>query len=519
MAKMIKKIKNNIFILAFLFGVLSAFCFAPFNFFIAAMISFSGFFLLLEKVKDSRKSTFLLGFVYGYGYFLSGIYWIAISLFIDFAKFGWLIPFALTIIPSILALYFAFFAISYQKICKKLKTEFAYQKIIIFAIIFVIFEILRSHLFTGFSWNLIGYSLMFSDYTTQLASFFGIFGLSFLAIIFSLSLILLYEKSRQNYYFLALIIVIFISNFLFGFYRINSLKLEQENFDLRIVQGNILQSLKWDARQKYHSFKKHIDISKMQENQNIKAIIWPETAVPYAIGIDQELILELKNVVNPNSFLITGALRVEFEKDSGELKEIYNSIFAVEKNEIKYYDKHHLVPFGEYVPLQKFLPFVEKITGGGVGFSSGSGAQTLEMKDLKFSPLVCYEVIFPDKIIDRKNRPDLLVNLTNDAWFKTSSGPYQHLLMSRMRAIEYGISLVRAANTGISAYIDPFGRIVDKIELNDTGFFDVKMIKPLNETIFSQFKYFVIILILLCVWLVLLIDLKLRKIKKNEKFS
>ena len=173
-----------------------------------------------------------------------------------------------------------------------------------------------------------------------------------------------------------------------------------------------------------------------------------------------------------------------------------------------FYDKHHLVPFGEYVPLQKFLPFIEKITQGGVGFSNGDGAKTIVANNLKFSPLICYEAIFFNEIIDKNNRPDLLVNLTNDAWFGFSTGPFQHFDMARMRAIEHGISLARVANTGISAMVDPFGRVVKKINLNDEGAIDVASIEALPPTIYEKYDQLPLILLTLLTLIFLFFDVK-----------
>lgn len=384
-----------------------------------------------------------------------------------------------------------------------------HQKILIFASFFTIFEILRSILFTGFPWNLIGYSLIFSDYTAQIASVIGIFGLSFLAILFCLIPIAIIYRQKI---FSCFLIILFLVNFCFGFYKIHNIKLTQSPLKLRLVQGNIEQNLKWDRNEKYQNFLKHIAIS--NQNNDADFVIWSETSVPYPImQNDIFLMSKLQEVANGKKSLITGALRLELDENEN-IKNAYNSIFAINENQFEYYDKQHLVPFGEYIPLQKFLPFVTKITDGNIGFSSGKSSKTIEINNLKFSPLICYEIIFPNKIIDEKNRPQLLINLTNDAWFGKSTGPYQHLMAAKMRAIEYGISVARVANTGITAYIDPFGRITQKIDLQKEGFFDSNLILPINQTIFSHFKYFVLLLIIFAIFIAFLS----RKFDKNEKF-
>jgi apolipoprotein N-acyltransferase len=486
-------LENKKFIYIFLFGALAAIGFAPFNFFPATIISVCALFLFLEKSMN-KKTAFWLGFCYGFGYFLAGIYWIAISLLVDAPKFAWLIPFALTLIPAVLALYFAFLAFIYQKF----RFESHSKNIVFFAILWVIFEILRSNLFTGFAWNLLGYSLFFSHYLVQSANVFGIYGLSFLAVIFSLTIVSFANKTKGGRVFSSLLILSFAINFSYGYCYIYYKNLYVKDEKIRIVQGNIKQDLKWDNYQKYQNLLKHIAISNAKNKDDIKVVLWPETAVPYPIFDDNyELLAKIKEALPKNGFLITGALRLTLNDEKDRVKNAYNSIFAISNDELKYYDKHHLVPFGEYVPLQKFLPFIDKITDGAVGFSKGEGAKTVEMQGLKFSPLSCYEVIFPNEIIDKNNRPDILINTTNDAWFGNSSGPYQHFNMTRMRAIEYGISLARAANTGISAYIDPFGRVISSIALNETGFIDVKMIEKLPETPFSKFGNLMVLMLFL----------------------
>jgi len=438
-------------------------------------------------------------------------------LLVDAKRFAWLIPFALTFIPSFLALYFVAFAASYKKINHKFNLIFNYQKILIFAVLWLLFEMLRSYLFGGFPWNLIGYSLSFSNAAIQSSSIFGIYGLSFFATIFCLAPVLFFKGLSRNNpsalsdkVFATILVILFVGNFVFGYCRLQNTKIvESEGAKLRLVQANIKQDLKWNPEQKYRNLVKHIKLSNEVNNENIAAVIWSETAVPYSIDSDSNSLLEeLQKAVPQNGVLITGALRTEYRDmkiaspldvakqksvaDSQDLQfeNVWNSVFALNKNGIvNYYDKHHLVPFGEYIPFAKFLPFVEKITGGGEGFGEGEGPKTLAVPDFAFSPLICYESIFSSSIINKKNRPNLLVNVTNDAWFGASSGPFQHFDMSKMRAVEYGIPLARVANSGITAFIDPLGRVKNSIALNQEGFIDVNLVSEIDETIFSKFGY------------------------------
>lgn len=521
--KFLKKINNKYF-LSFLAGCLAAFAFAPFHLFIFAIISLSLFYCLLEKNFKNKKDIFFLGLAYGYGYFLSGIYWIAISLLVDAAKFAWLIPFCLTLIPLALAAYFGFLALIYKKIIEKFSFNNAYQRVMIFALLWLVFEFLRSILFSGFPWNLLGYSMLASLEMSQISSIISVYGLSLFVCLICLTPTLLIKSKFGDKIFLGILVIFIVANFIYGKNRLrNTILKEHPHLKLRLVQANIKQNLKWDPREKYENFVKHIAMSNANQSNDIKAIIWSETSVSYIIeNTDNELMKHLKNAIRPDQTLITGALRANFE--NGEIKDVFNSVFAINQNGvIDTYDKHHLVPFGEYIPLQKYIPFVEKITGGAGSFGEGNGPQTLTTSHFSFSPLVCYEVIFANKIIDRTNplrRPDLLVNVTNDAWFGKSSGPYQHLDAAILRAIEYGISMARVANTGISAYIDPLGNIKNKINLNQEEVIDVNFIDEIDETIFSKHSYkplsLLVLLLVLALFTTKLTPQNYARIKKTK---
>lgn len=500
MKKILQFFKSKYFA-AICAGTLCNLAFAPLHFFPAAIISISTFYFLCEK-SQSRKESFLLGWCYGFGYFVAGIYWISISLLVDAQSFAWLIPFALTLIPSVLALYFALLAISFYLVVSKFSFSKNYEKFLIFAIFWIVCEILRAFLFTGFPWNLLGYIWMFNDAAIQVASIFGVWGLSFFAVLISLVPIPFINKnlSQGDKIFAAILFLLLLASLIFGHSRIDDAKIvSDKNLKLRLVQGNIKQEMKWDAREKRSNLMKHIEMTKSRDTSEIAAVIWSETSVPYAIdpfsGIVDTLKLALPNHIGGGGMLVTGGLRLEMSGDEN-IENVWNSVFTFGNNGIiASYDKHHLVPFGEYVPLQKYLPFVQKITNGAIGFSQGSGPKTIHGDLISISPLLCYEVIFPDKIIDRNDRPELLVNLTNDAWFGNSTGPYQHFDMARMRAVEYGIPLARVANTGITAFFDPFGRVVNKINLNQEGIIDVDLVKNLEPTIYSRYCFAPLILL------------------------
>ncbi len=228
---------------------------------------------------------------------------------------------------------------------------------------------------------------------------------------------------------------------------------------LRLVQANISQPHKWDPRLQLQGLRQYVHLMQSPGLENVTHIIWPETAVPYAIEAGSPLARDLGGSIPAGKFLITGALRLDGKEDDFK---IWNSLVALDHNGgiVGSYDKYRLVPFGEFLPLRSILPKAWLTPVGDKDFSRGPGAQTLELPGFPaISPLICYEGIFPGAVIDESHRPQLLLNVTNDAWFGMSTGPHQHFEMSRMRAVEQAIPLVRVANTGISAIVDSYGRV------------------------------------------------------------
>lgn len=235
-------------------------------------------------------------------------------------------------------------------------------------------------------------------------------------------------------------------------------------------------------------------------------VIFPESSVPYILDERNEhLIKRLKTTIPRNGKILVNALRATFKnKDDDMPNAIWNSNFLLGENGVEnFYDKSHLVPFGEYIPLQKqiplhkILPFLDGITDS-IGFSEGDGIKTIKVNDnFSISSLICYEIIFSNKIIDSKNLPNLLVNVTNDTWFGNSSGPYQHFDMARLRAIEYGIPLARVANSGITAFIDQNGNIIKKINLNEKGIVDISFSKNFKPTFYLKHQNLAVFLTIL----------------------
>ena len=264
---------------------------------------------------------------------------------------------------------------------------------------------------------------------------------------------------------------------------------------IRLVQPNISQELKGQPELQFSQIATQIVESRLQNGTVPRVVVWPETAIPYQFFRDPEIRRQLAAAVPPGGLLIAGAVRGE--RDADGQSSFFNSLVALDDagEVVAVYDKQHLVPFGEYVPLRGILP-IDKLTPGTTDFTPGPGPRTVDLPGLPpFSPLICYEAIFPAESVDPDVRPAWLLNITNDAWFGTSSGPYQHLASARLRAVEQGLPLLRAANTGISAVIDAQGRYIARLGLNQLGVIDAALPPPMSPTIYSRWGNWTLLLI------------------------
>jgi apolipoprotein N-acyltransferase len=465
----------------FIAGGATAIAFAPYNAWPLLFLTLP--YLLLQLEATTARRAAWRCFFFGYGLCAAGTYWIAFSLLIDAAQFGWLVPFCVLGISAAFALYFWVMGYSFAK----LSTKHRFGNILLFSILWVGFEYLRSIGMLGFPWNLMGYAVMPSERLSQAASIIGTFGISWVIMFCAFPLI------HRNRTYLASIIAILIAAYGYGMWRVPSTPTPVTETRLRLVQPNIPQEMKWTAEGKDESMRVHGVLTHMQtDTPKADAVIWSETAFPFTVFDGSGWFERSRYFAPEGGYFITGAIRKHRE-------EVWNSLFVVNDTggEVSTYDKHHLVPFGEFVPLRSILP-LEKITPGMTDFSRGEGVRTLKLKNIPaFSPLICYEVVFPWLVADRDDRPEWMLNLTNDAWYGDSPGPYQHFDMTRMRAIEQGLPMVRVANTGISAVIDPYGRVIGRLPLNERGIIDKALPKPLKLTFYASFGEMPIVIALI----------------------
>ena len=480
-------------LLCFLTGASTALCFAPFDLWPVAFIAFPLFYLLLESA-TSRRSAMGRSYFFGYGYFMGGTWWIANALLVDAAQFGWLVPFCVLGLTGLFAIWFLLLGWVFWSV----RSGRAAADVALFAVLWVFLEILHSVGIFGFPWNLVGYIALSSIRLSQVAALIGPYGLSLFVMLLAL-LPALYLKSnispRKRGVLTAVILTLTIAAYGYGMSRM-PVESAMTDTRLRIVQASIPQKIKWTEEGRSESLKVHAGMSQIKSDPAPQLIIWPESAFPYTIYPDSTWPQRLSEILPTGGVLITGLVHGE---DSGESLKLWNSILAVDDKGtiVGTYDKHQLVPFGEFVPLRDVLP-LKKITAGGVDFSRGKGPSTIRLPGYPaFSPLICYEIIFPWIAIDRAHRPDWILNVTNDGWYGDSPGPYQHLAMSRMRAIEQGLPVARAANTGISAVIDPYGRILRMMPLNERGIIDQTLPRPLDPTFYAVHGERIVLLLVL----------------------
>lgn len=471
---------------AFGFGVMSTLTLAPFFFFPLIVPSFSGLYFLLQAA-PTRRRLFWDGWWWGWGYYMTGLYWFCVALMTDVESFGWLMPFALFGLTGIIAIYSGAACLLMRFV-----RATGIARIYCFSVIWMCVEFARGYWFSGFPWNLIGYSFGFSDTSLQLAALMGAYGLSWYAVLLGTSAAMLLE--RRGIMTAAAVWASFAIGLAWGHGRIagaNEIPQERRYVNdvlLRLVQGDISQPHKWDPKLQMEGLRQYIDLSQSPGIEEVTHIIWPETAVPYTLQSGTKLAKMLGSFIPPGSYLITGSLRMEGDEANWN---IWNSLMAVDHSGevVGSYDKIRLVPFGEFQPLRDYVPKSWMTPVGDKDFSRGANEQKLDWPGLPpMLPLICYEAIFPEMSMPRHARPKMLLTVTNDAWFGTSSGPYQHFHMARMRAVEQGVPLVRVANTGITAVVDSVGQIVSYMPLGAKGFLDVRLpVSQADPTFYAQY--------------------------------
>ncbi|MBU1344075.1 MAG: apolipoprotein N-acyltransferase [Proteobacteria bacterium] len=436
--------------------------------------SFLAFFALVPLLVSIRprtsKASFYSGFTAGLVHFLTLIYWVIPTVHV----YGGLHPILAVSTLTLLCFYLALYPAIFAFLLKKLDPASCFSPILA-ACLWTGLEFIRTYAFTGFSWGGLGYSQYLNLSLIQIADFSGVYGVSFLIVLVNYLLAVLFTGIKKNpgeknfipiFYTLLLI----AGTVFYGHQKIKAIDSQIETAQkttITVVQGNIKQDLKWTQEFKTRTVEKYIHLSNTQSKKQPDLVIWPETALPFYYGHDRLLSEKVDQCVRSlKTNVLIGS--PAFDSDKTQVR-FYNRAYMLNRFSIitGTYDKNHLVPFGEYVPLGDYLTFLGKITAQAGNFSTGDTTFVpLKFNDHKTGVLICFEILFPSiaaKFV--KNGADLLTTITNDAWFGYTSAAQQHFSIAVLRAVENRRAVARAANTGISGFIDPKGKILETTAL------------------------------------------------------
>ena len=495
-----KRYLNNLFILTL--GVITSFSLPPYNYWFINFLTFSLLYIILYKNKNEGfKFFFIYGYTFGFGYFASSLYWISYSLSFD-NNFKFLIPFTVILIPLLISF---FFGIGFL-IFKFFINSKNFINILVFSLILGLIEFIRGSIFSGFPWNLFAYSLSENIRFIQITSITGLYGFNTILItIFTLPSLLFLKRFKTDVFGFIFIIILFVTIYIYGFIRVNEIKNLQTEIlplEIKILSTKIPIERFYSSLDNEEIIKKLINLSNPIENQET-IFIWPEGVIPgmNLASFKFEYDYLFNKYFSEKHLIILGINDEEVKKDKYLF---YNSLSIIdnEANTIYKYYKNRLVPFGEFLPLEKYLKKIglKTLTNNYQSYSPSSERKIYEYSNnskIKILPLICYEIIYSGKI-SNNNDYNFIVNISEDGWFGNSIGPYQHFAHSIFRSVEYGKYTLRSANNGISAIIDPSGLIIDKLNISKEGGISINRIKNVDKTFFSTYgnkSYYLIILL------------------------
>ncbi|MGY8665849.1 apolipoprotein N-acyltransferase [Bradyrhizobium sp. UFLA05-109] len=481
-------------------GALSVLALAPFNAWPVLFLTFPVLVWLIDGAGGGRfggvPAAALTGYWFGLGYFVPGLYWIGYAFFVDAQTFAWLTPFAVLGLPAYLAIYTAIgFALA-----RLLWTKDA-GRILALAASLTVAEWLRGHALTGFPWNAFGYALSEPLPLAQTASLIGLWGMTFLTVAIFASPAALIDRTPDKkipWRVPAAAIALLIVMGIFGAIRLSLHPTTMvAGAKLRLMQPNLRQDAKFNYSAKAEVMKKYLALSDRASGpqstgvRDVTILIWPESAFPFFLTREADAMAQIADLLPKGTVLITGSVRAPDLPPGTRITRAYNSIYVIDHDGsvLSVYDKLHLVPFGEFLPYQDLMEEIgfEQLTRVQGGFIPGTVRHALPVPSAPSAlPLICYEAIFPGDVAGLKERPGWIVNLTNDGWFGISTGPYQHMEQARMRAIELGLPLVRSANTGVSAVVDPVGRVVASLGLGIEGVLDSGLPAAIPPTVYAR---------------------------------
>lgn len=458
--------------MAVISGILLILAFPPFDFYPLAWIALIP--LLIALWGKNIKTSFYLGLLTGFVYFIGTVYWVSHSMYV----YGGLPVILCLLLVILLSLYLACYVGTFAMFFTYLSRNSKLPALLLVPVLWVTLEFLRTYALTGFPWSILGYSQYKLLHVIQIADITGIYGISFLVSALNGALfdVSVYWPKRSGAMPLfgrlplTLGILVYAIIIAFSIYYSGERLAGNDRgqtVHVSVVQGNIEQDKKWDTRFQREVIDKYKGLTVNAVTDSTDLIVWPETALPFAFGYDEVLTEEISSFQKQlDSHLLFGSILVKGDGTNEKLMSNSVVLLSPEGKIVSVYDKIHLVPYGEYVPLKTIFPFIKKLTVGIGNFMPGKGPVVMETPFARIGNLICYEIIFPGlvrKFVDKG--ANVLVTVTNDAWFGRTSAPYQHFSMAVFRAIENRSPVVRAANTGISGFIDSSGRIINKSDI------------------------------------------------------
>jgi apolipoprotein N-acyltransferase len=491
---------------AFLAGAISVLAIAPFFAWPVLWLTLPALVWLIDGALSERAYDTLaaasVGWWFGFGYFLAGFFWVGEAFLVEAEIFAVLMPLAVILLPAGLALFYAGATAAAAPWWKGRPA-----RVLVLALTLSVAEWLRGHVLTGLPWNVLGYALTYPLPLMQSAGLLGIYGLTLCALlIFALPAVLWSDaaSAERSPHTGALVLLVGLlplaMSATYGQLRIASAPhATVPGILVRIVQPSVPQREKWQPQNQQRIFLDHLELSTTNASgtkdalSGITHVIWPEAAMPFFPLEQPAARVAIGQMLPAGSLLISGALRAEAAPPgAARPRRFFNSLLVFGEGGllVASYDKIHLVPFGEYLPMQSMLEAMglQQLTRMRGGFDAGVTPRPL-LHVPRFpvaTPLICYEAIFPRAIVQGSDRPQVLINLTNDGWFGNTTGPRQHLHQARVRAVEEGLPLLRAANNGISAVVDPYGRILGRLELDVRGVIDTEVPVPLPPPVYAR---------------------------------
>ena len=484
-------------------GIVTSLSLPPYNYWLINFITFSLLFIFLFKNQNKNSNYFFIyGYIFGFGYFVSNLYWIPLSLLYD-NNFKFFIPFAIILIPAFLSLFYAVAFLIFKLL---LDTKSIILNILLFSLTLGLFEFIRGTILSGFPWNLFAYSFSENINFIQITSLIGVYAFNTILItIFSIPSILFLNKKKYDIIGFFLIAILTVSIYLYGSFKvkvINNLKATTLPVEIKILSTKIPIERFYLNVDVEETLIKLVELSSPKKNDNT-LFIWPEGIIPNTNleELKNEFYYLIKKSFSKNHTILFGINDQKIE--NGKIK-VYNSLSVIDNKAdvIFNYHKNKLVPFGEFLPLENILSKVglKTLTNNYQSYSASSERKLFNLNKsgtIKILPLICYEIIYSGKL-SLNNNYNFIVNISEDGWFGNSIGPSQHFAHSIFRSVEYGKYTLRSANNGISAIVDPSGKIINMLNTNNEGVISIKKMVKTNNTLFSTYGnkiYFLVILL------------------------